>query len=259
MSQARPRKSESTPRRLPKRLLIVAGLLVGTALIGLIGQQWLSRIEGPAFETLVIRGERHQLTAEHLRERVRPTLADGYFGTDLGALQRSLEADPWIASVSVRRQWPSTLELTVHEQRPVAVWNRSGFLNEQAGFFVPREMHSETGPLPELSGPEGTAGEVLAAWRTMQEELTADGLRIDSLALSDRRAWTLELADGPSVRLGRGDRAGRFRRLARVALPAVTRSTRVSLENLEYIDMRYTNGFSVATRGADHEGDRGNG
>lgn len=259
MSQARPRKNETPSRRPPKRVLIAAGLLLGLVGLYLAGQQWLATVEGPAFETLVIRGERHQLTAENLRERVRPALADGYFGTDLGALQASLETDPWVASVSVRRRWPSTLELTVREQRPVAVWNRSGFLNAEADFFVPREIHSEPGPLPELSGPEGTAGDVLAAWEDMQAELTDDGLRIAALALSDRRAWTLELEDGPAVRLGRGDREARFQRLARVALPAVTQSTRVDLAGLEYIDMRYTNGFSVARRGADQEEDRGNG
>lgn len=259
MTQARRRQDKAPDRRRLGRLAVVAGLVAGVTLVAWAGQQWLSELEGPAFETLVLKGERRQLTAEALRERVRPALEPGYFGADLGALRESLEAEPWVASVSVRRRWPSTLELTVREQEPVAVWNRSGFLNPQAEFFVPREIHEEPGPLPELSGPDGTEAEVLAAWRDMQAALDEAGLTAEAVHLSDRRAWTLEIGNGPRVQLGRHDREGRFERLANVALPALARSERVALDGLATIDMRYTNGFSVAPHGADQEGDLGNG
>ncbi|MEA5444836.1 cell division protein FtsQ/DivIB [Gammaproteobacteria bacterium AB-CW1] len=260
MSQARRRKTTQAPaRELPSWLLpgSVVALMAGVLIAA--GWHWLPRVEGPAFETLVIKGERHQLSAEVLRDRVRPILDDGYFGADLAELRRELEAEPWVAAVSVRRQWPSTLALTVHEQVPAAVWNREGFLNEDGEFFVPREIHQEPGFLPELSGPEGSEAEVLEAWQAMQAELAPHGESAVALRLSERRAWTLELASGPELRLGRADRERRFERFAQVALPALARTERVAMASLDYIDMRYTNGFSVAPSGGDTTEDQGNG
>ncbi|MDQ2069503.1 cell division protein FtsQ/DivIB [Natronospira bacteriovora] len=261
MSQARRRQSERQWQP-PAWLLPVSGGLVLVAVITASALHWLPRLEGPAFETLVIKGERRQLTAEALRDRVRPALLPGYFAADLGALRESLEAEPWVASVSVRRQWPSTLELTVHEQVPVAVWNRSGFLNEAGEFFVPREIHRQPGFLPELSGPEGSEAEVLSAWRDMRRTLAVQELEIAELSLSDRRAWTVTLEAGPVVNLGRSDHEARFRRFVQIALPALQQARQLDFAALEYIDMRYTNGFSVARasegRASDRE-DRGNG
>lgn len=258
MTQARPRQEEPTGRARVWMLWLLAAVLLLAGVIW-VTAVWLPRLEGPAFETLVIKGERRQLSAEELRERVRPALKPGYFGADLGALRDELEAEPWVAAVSVRRQWPSTLELTVHEQQAVAVWNRSGFLNEQAEFFVPTRINRDLGALPELSGPPGSEEDVLAVYREIQA--TLDGLELEAsgLALSERRAWTLELKNGPSLRLGRQDREARFQRFATVALPALERSERVDFDKLAYIDMRYTNGFSVAPSGAGETEDQGNG
>jgi len=164
----------------------------------------------------------------------------------LRKLRDQLEAEPWISSVSVRRQWPSTLELTVREQVPVAVWNREGFLNADAEFFVPREIHQEPGDLPELAGPEGSEEEVLAVYREVANSLSAIGLEAESLTLSERRAWQLQLKDGPSLRLGREDRERRFERFVGVVYPALKEDGRYQMNQLDYIDMRYTNGFSLA-------------
>jgi len=264
MTQARARaRQKKASRRLPVWLAPVsAGVLVLAGLTWL-AVHWVPQLEGPAFDTLVIKGERRQLTAEALRERVRPALAPGYFAADLKNLRDDLESEPWVASVSVRRQWPSTLEMTVHEQVPVAVWNRAGFLNAEAEFFVPRQIHQQPGFLPELNGPEGSEAEVLTAWRTMRRELVPQELEIAALTLSPRRAWTVNLEAGPEVHLGRRDHDARFRRFVEMALPALQATGRLDFSALDYIDMRYTNGFSVALgdtqAGAGESEDQGNG
>jgi cell division protein FtsQ len=230
-------------------LLGLAGLLAAGGGIWLLFQH--SAASGPEFETLVIRGERVQLSAEGIRDRIRPHLADGYFGADLKTLREEMEAEPWVREVSARRQWPSTLELTVVEQTPVAIWNRRGLLNEEGELFVPRELRVTLAGLPELIGPEGSQTEVLAFWRRADARLEATGLRIGRVELSPRRAWLMSLNDGPGVRLGRGQRDGRLERFANVVVPALDRR----LAEAEYVDMRYTNGFAVAWR--DAPADRG--
>jgi cell division protein FtsQ len=74
-----------------------------------------------------------------------------------------------------------------------------------------------------------------------QGRLLEAGVRLTGVRLDERGAWELDLANGVKVRLGRlavTDRLDRFIRLA---------STLVAKRAAEigYVDMRYTNGFSV--------------
>ena len=66
-------------------------------------------------------------------------------------------------------------------------------------------------------------------------------MRLTRVELDPRGAWELELANGVEVRLGRMDLEARLERFLRVASPLV--ATRQG--EIAYIDMRYSNGFSV--------------
>ena len=62
-----------------------------------------------------------------------------------------------------------------------------------------------------------------------------------NVRLDDRGAWEIELADGLQVRLGRQDVKDRLERFIRLASPTVAKR----VAEINYVDMRYTNGFSV--------------
>lgn len=224
-----------------RRLVWLAGLLALGALGGL-GNAALAHWEGPAFETLAVRGEQRQLSAQDLRDVVADHLRDGYFGADLDAIRHELEARAWIARAEVRRRWPATLELVVEEQQPVAVWNREGFLNREAELFVPRQIHEDPGPLPELIGPEDSEEELLEQLGHVARSLAEVGLEPRQLRLSERRAWSVVLADGTEIRLGRDDLDRRLERFVEIVVPALGES----LAGKRYVDLRYTNGFAVA-------------
>ena len=75
----------------------------------------------------------------------------------------------------------------------------------------------------------------------VQPRLAGGGLRIMRLTLDERGAWELELGDGLQVRLGRQDVHERLERFIRLASPMVAKR----VGEISYVDMRYTNGFSV--------------
>jgi len=62
------------------------------------------------------------------------------------------------------------------------------------------------------------------------------------LAMDERGAWTVALAGGQQVRLGKRDIAARLDRFFLAVLPAL----RSELDRIRYVDMRYTNGFAVS-------------
>ena len=43
---------------------------------------------------------------------------------------------PWIYKVNTRRRWPAEIEVVLVEQRPLARWGDTGYLNHQGHFFA---------------------------------------------------------------------------------------------------------------------------
>ncbi len=71
------------------------------------------------------------------------------------------------------------------------------------------------------------------------------GLRLTGVRLDARGAWELKLGDGVAVRLGRQSVDERLERF--ITLASATVAKRIA--EISYIDMRYTNGFSVGWNG----------
>ena len=71
------------------------------------------------------------------------------------------------------------------------------------------------------------------------------GMRIVALRLDARGAWEIDLDNGVRVRLGRRQVDERFERFVAAALPLVAQRS----GDIDYVDMRYTNGFAVGWRG----------
>ena len=99
--------------------------------------------------------------------------------------------------------------------------------------------------LPRLSGPEGSAAELLARHAEFNDVLAGIGRRVEAVALSPRRAWQLRLDDGATIELGRDqERHPLTLRLARFV--AHYENVRARLGTVRVADMRYPNGFVIS-------------
>jgi cell division protein FtsQ len=81
-------------------------------------------------------------------------------------------------------------------------------------------------------------------------------MRLTSLQLDARGAWELVLDNGVSVRVGRKQVDERLARFTDTALRLVAQRA----HDIDYVDLRYTNGFAIgwrnsASRVAGMEGD----
>jgi cell division protein FtsQ len=128
----------------------------------------------------------------------------------------------------------------INEEVAAARWNDAGLLNARGELFI-RNARYVPPELPLLEGPEGSESQVAQLYIDAQGRLLESGLRLTGVRLDDRGAWELELADGLQVRLGRQDVKERLERFIRLASPTVAKR----VAEINYVDMRYTNGFSV--------------
>jgi cell division protein FtsQ len=87
---------------------------------------------------------------------------------------------------------------------------------------------------------------VAQRYLAIQGRLIEGGVRIAALRLDARGAWEIDLDNGVRIRLGRRQVDERFERFVAAALRLVVQRS----AEINYVDMRYTNGFSVGWRGS---------
>jgi len=170
-------------------------------------------------------------------------VSGGFFTIDLRRVEAAVEALPWVYDVSLRRQWPDTLELRVTEQVAIARWGDEALLNQYGELFSP-PVESFPGGLAVLHGPVGQQRELIARFIKVSELLKGAGLRPRALVEDERRAWRLTLDSGVEMLLGREEMLARLERFVTVYPQTLARKA----EALARVDLRYTNGFAVAWR-----------
>lgn len=115
--------------------------------------------------------------------------------------RRRLEAEGWIASASVLRQFPNTLHVEIVEREPFALWQHEGkfAVIDKSGVIMSRFAVRDHLELPIVVGLGAQARAVdlinqLEAWSDI-------GSQIRAAVLVAERRWTLYLVNGIKVLL----------------------------------------------------------
>ncbi|MFO1406479.1 MAG: cell division protein FtsQ/DivIB [Steroidobacteraceae bacterium] len=196
-------------------------------------------LDRPVRSILVV-GEFQRVSPPEIETVLAGTVHGGLASVDLDAVRERIERIEWVDRAVVSRRWPDTLRVRVVEQVAAARWNEAGLLNSRGELFI-RNARYVPPELPRLEGPDGREAEVARVYLESQGRLLESGLRLTGVSLDERGAWQLEIEGAVRVRLGRQDVDTRLERFITLAGPLVAKR----LAEINYVDMRYTNGFSV--------------
>jgi len=232
----------------PRKLNAIALLLVAAAaaLLAWGGIAWAVRQPAFVIRRVVLDAPLVRVNPAHIAAVVREELRGTFFTMRLDETRASLQRVPWVKSIALRRRWPDRLEVSVTEHEPLARWNDSGLVDTEGEAF----SADFDGELPQFTGPDGSAAQVVARFRDFGAALATRSLAISELQLSPRGAWRLRTTGGASltIELGRsapGEQLSRFAANYARTVGALARSgTRV-----EHVDLRYRNGFAVRVPG----------
>lgn len=224
----------------------------GIALAAALGW-WLLRHPLFAVGAIVVEGEVSHSNAPTLRANVAPQLAGSFFTLDLERTRAAFESVPWVRRAVVRRQFPNRLRVWLEEHQAVALWgdSESRLVNTYGEVFEANAGEVEQEGIARLSGPDGSAAQVLAMYRQLAPQFEPLDLEIEQLVLTNRGGWTLTLDSGAVVELGRGTdeevlaRSLRFTR----TLSQVTSKYGRRPEALVAADLRHGDGYAVRLRG----------
>ena len=192
---------------------------------------------------LVVEGTLQRVTPIQVEAAVAEGLHAGFLTVNLSALRERVEALDWVDGANVGRRWPDTLVVRVTEHQAAARWGEHGLLNVRGELFTEQSQHAFP-ELPSLAGPSGTEHDVARRYLAVRGKLAEADLALEKLELDERGSWRLVLGSGQEIRLGRRDIDERLYRFFDVVAPALADQ----LKRVEYVDLRYTNGFAVGWR-----------
>ncbi|GAP37105.1 cell division protein FtsQ/DivIB [Piscinibacter sakaiensis] len=228
------------------------------AALGLVAMLAMWAMRQPVFTLRAIHvdGEVMHNSEATIRANAGPKLAGNFFTMDLKAAQRAFESVPWVRHAIVRRVWPDRLLVSLEEHRVAALWSPVGseddaddkLVNTHGEVFEVNLGDVEDDELPTLSGPAGSAAEMLEALHRLQPLYARIERRIDTLTQSNRGSWRVEFDGGGRVELGRGtleELLARSERFVETVGPIAQRYQRP----LEYADLRHQDGYALRLRG----------
>ena len=243
-----------------------AALLGFSLLLVLVGGVYYT-LHLPVFPLRVLQLSAAPLRADpaQIETAAREALRGNFFTVNLDRARQSFEKLHWVRKVSVRRQFPWRLEVSLEEHDALAQWNGSGLVNTHGEVFA-AALPETNSALPKFSGPDDAAVEMAQMYRALGEQLAPLRREIVQLSLSPRHAWQLRLDNGTVLELGSEQpqqRLGRFVAVYPYSLATLLKANgdpaaggekdmraTGQKQAVKYVDLRYRNGFAVSLGGA---------
>ncbi|HSH83785.1 MAG TPA: cell division protein FtsQ/DivIB [Guyparkeria sp.] len=212
------------------------------AALVLVSQRVWLKLQSPV-ASIQVEGANRFVTVETVRRVLEPAKGQSIWSVDIEALRQRLLADRWLTAVQVERHWPDRLVVRMATHQPIAVWSEDQLLSAAGVVFEPQQRPADL-ELPALAGPPGSHWTVWERYTSLKPVLANVGLELVGVTMSPRGALSLPLASGAVIHAGRESLEMRLQRL----LDVYPDTLAGRMDEVEQIDLRYSNGFSVAWR-----------
>jgi len=128
-------------------LVVVIGLVQITTGVS----DWLVENKDAQIKHLTVLGKPKYTDEKAIIKAIKKADLSSFFELDVKRVQQLVKDLPWVATVSVRKQWPDTIQVYVVEHEAVAHWNSDLLLNQSGDAF---EASSDklANDLPQLYG-----------------------------------------------------------------------------------------------------------
>jgi cell division protein FtsQ len=190
-----------------------------------------------ALKHVQVTGSAPHVTRAQVEAIVHNELRGTFFTLNLPQLRRAFEKLPWVREANLRRRWPDRLEVSVVEHVALARWGTTALVNTHGEIF----QAAHDGKLPVFMGPAAASKEIAIQYEFFRRMLATIQATPVVVQMTPRRAWRVKLDQGPTLELGREDMEARLGRYLEVHQRSVGALNR----RIDYVDLRYANGFAV--------------
>ena len=195
---------------------IKLGLVLIMVLVGVVfTSKYDGQVETTAtylpIENIKIEGKFENLVQMEVQDTVKSVLHGGYFTVDIDVIRQALMKLPWVEDVSIRRQWPAGLNISVTEKQAIAYWGKDRLLSGKGELFSPDIVNHES-VMPHLDGPDNLHKTVWLFLTETNKKIKNLDVVVKRLVLDKRRSWEMQLSNNVAIKLGREDTENRLRR-----------------------------------------------
>lgn len=223
-------------------LLILTAFLIFSSLMFSAYSQVMVWLDKPISEVRII-GDTKYLNKRVLAEKMAAGINAPLMNIDISSLREIILDDPWVHGARIKRDWPPAVEVIIDEQIPVARWGSKGLLNHQGDIFWPESTQAYL-TLPVLNGPATETQHLMAQYHDLSRLFQGANVKMTGLSMEARGAWSLILDNGIEVVVGREQLRERLQRFLHV----YQKELAPRAEQIEKVDIRYTNGVAVKWR-----------
>ena len=163
-----------------------------------------------------------------------------FFNFKINILKKEIEEVPWVKSADIRRVYPGEIKIYIEEHIPIAIWNNESYMNNIGDIFF---IHDIKKNLPIISSNQ-SGNKIMFEYFSLLLKYISDenfDIKIKKIEENDIRSLSAYLSSGIIVKFGSKDIRGKILTFIKVYKTLNTSD----LEKIRYIDMRYSNGFSI--------------
>lgn len=163
-----------------------------------------------------------------------------FFNIDINYLQSKIENIDWISSANIRRSYPNEIIIFVTEHIPIAIWNNKDYLNQYGEIFTANKKNNKFPILISKNNKNKIIFEYLSLF---SNDLIRHNIneKVVKIIEDDIRSISVILSSGITIKLG----SKNVKEKIDIFFKVYQTLNSSDLSKMRYIDMRYSNGFSV--------------
>ena len=156
-------------------------------------------------------------------------------------LKKELEKIEWIDSVSIRRDYPRVVILSIKEHKPLVIWNNKSYINNNGEIFFVKDVSKN---LPRLNSKNNRSQALFKYFSFFSDNLLKNKINDKIVEISENniRSLSVLLSSGITIRFGSKNINDKMKIFFKSYKKILNTS---DLKKIRYIDMRYSNGFSI--------------
>ncbi|MBO1530882.1 cell division protein FtsQ [Psychrobacter sp. F1192] len=183
--------------------------------------------------------------AQHqaLHQTMKQQPVNSFFTTNLQSLRDIAMGLAWVDQVSVTRDWQQGIIITALPKQAVAHFGTERLVDAKGTVFVPADSQELTSAqFATLQGETSQAPVIMQQMQQINDWYAPLGMRVEDIILTPRMTWLVRFDNGLRVIVDNENTAQKILSLSQLLGNQL--STR--LEEMQSIDLRYKNGFTIA-------------
>lgn len=190
-----------------------------------------------------VEGSFQYLRQEEVHQVINNYVVNGFVTVDLKKLRSELLELPWVKKAAIKRKLPNGLLVTMVEQKPLAYWNDDAMINDDGALFFPLVL-PVIAELPRLRGKNHKV--VMEVYGQLAMQLPVEQQPIRMVNVSESKVVHVLVSDEATLVFKAADLPAKIGMWKTISATELGRK----LKEVEYVDLRYSNGAAVKWKDA---------